>query len=175
MKPEESRANLVCSIKFSSPDGVMVWVRNPASLMVGKYLFDLEFDCYARHDEVRLHKPIDTSLPLTRTCIIGLKNGCDSVTGYKPLTLGLVRSNELTMWGFIGLFSPARPAVTLAIRGPSHRQHSISSVSINTMILPVAFSTHLLPTIMVEAKTWERNQSNQILAGNNILHDGRLK
>ena len=32
--------------------------------MVGEYLFDLEFDCYARHDEVRLHKPIDTSLSL---------------------------------------------------------------------------------------------------------------
>ena len=69
--------------------------------MVGEYLFDLEFDCYARHDEVRLHKPIDTSLPLTRSCIIGLKNGRD---GYKPLTLGLVKSNELTMSGFIGLW-----------------------------------------------------------------------
>lgn len=60
---------------------MMVWVRmlETPSLMVGKYLFDLEFDCYARHDEVRLHKPIDTSLPLTRACIIGLKNGCDWV------------------------------------------------------------------------------------------------
>ena len=68
----------------------------------------------------------------------------------------------------------ASPAITLAIRGPSHRQHSLSSVSINTMILPVAFSAHLLPTIMAEAKTWERNQSNQILSGNHMLQSYNL-